>query len=412
MSGDEPVPPRDPAATAAAPPAPLYPAERTAVARGSATGWLALVIQGLAGAVGGFLGIQWLDRLIGGLDLGLLLLALGALVVVGWLQVLVHEAGHALAGALVGRRFVGAGIGPLQVDRGAGGRLTFRWARGIRGIAGYAVMLPRAREPRRRAAVFILGGPLANLACAAVAFALWQRLADPPPLVLMLLAITCAVGLVLGVVNLVPFHSHGWSTDGHGLLQLWGRPRHWQAMQAVQLALTSAVAGVRPRDWPAVPAAGLDELSPPLQANVQAVRLAAALDSGDAATARAAASAIAGFWSAMPDGQAQGAALMLATYAARSGDRALLAAWRPHCEGGLMDLGPARLWLDAEAACLDDDTHQARELAGQARAALPRIHDRSSQIVMGEYLDALEQRLDGQTPHDRAAQPAAAPAAT
>src|SRR5690606_4643092 len=147
MSGDEPMSSSGPAATAAAAPAPLYPAERAPVARRSAKAWLALVIQGLAGAVGGFLGIQWLDRLIGGLDLGLLLLGLGALVVVGWLQVLVHEAGHALAGALVGRRFVGAGIGPLQVDRGAGGRLTFRWARGIRGIAGYAVMLPRAREP-------------------------------------------------------------------------------------------------------------------------------------------------------------------------------------------------------------------------------------------------------------------------
>jgi len=390
----------------------MYPTGRAPASPRSAKARLALVIQMLVGAVGGFFGLQWLDSRVGGLDVGLLFLGLGALVVMTWLQILVHEAGHAVAGALVGRRFVGAGIGPLQVDRGAGGRLTFRWARGIRGIAGYAVMLPRAREPRRRAAVFILGGPLANLACAAVAFALWQRLADPPPLVLMLLAITCAVGLVLGVVNLVPFHSHGWSTDGHGLLQLWGRPRHWQAMQAVQLALASAVAGVRPRDWPAVPAAAIDDLPAPLQASLQAVRLASALDNNDAATARAAATAIAALWPAMPDGQAQGGAVMLATYAARSGDRALLAAWRPHCDGGLMDLGPARLWLDAEAACLDDDTHQARELAGQARAALPRIHDRSSQIVMGEYQDALEQRLDGQTPHDRAAQPAAAPAAT
>src|SRR5690606_344027 len=99
---------------------------------------------------------------------------------------------------------------------------------------------------------------------------------------------------------------------------------------------------------------------------------------------------------AMPDGQAQGLAVMLATYAARTGDRALLAAWRPLCEGGLMDLHPQRLWLDAEAARLDDEPDKARDFAAQARAAVPRIHDRSGQLVMGEYLDQLEQRIAGQ----------------
>src|SRR5690606_11415679 len=86
---------------------------------------------------------------------------------------------------------------------------------------------------------------------------------------------------------------------------------------------------------PASPATDLDDLPPPLQTGVQAVRLARALDSSDADSARGAATVIAGLWSAMPDGQAQGLAVMLATYAARAGDRALLAAWRPHCEGGL-----------------------------------------------------------------------------
>lgn len=385
-----------PVTATTATPGPLYPAERTPVAPRSGQGRLMFVMQMLVGAVGGFFALQWLDSRVEGLDWALLFMGMGAFVVVGWLQILVHEAGHAMAGALAGRRFAGAGIGPLQVDRGADGRLTFRWARSIRGIAGYAVMIPRAHEPRTRAAAYILGGPLANLACAAVAFALWHRLADPAPLVLVLLVATGVVGLTLGVLNLVPFHNQGWSSDGNSLLQLWGNPQRWQAIQAMQLALAAAVAGVRPRDWPGVPAAGIEELPRPLQANLQAVRLASALDHGDADTARAAASAVAGLWAAMPDGLAQGMAVMLATYAARTGDRALLAAWRPHCEGGLMDLGPARLWLDAEAACLDGDLRQARELARQARAALPRIHDRSSQIVMGEYLDGLEQRIEGQ----------------
>lgn len=399
MSGGDPMPPT---ATAAVP---MYPTGRAPASPRSAKARLALVIQMLVGAVGGFFGLQWLDSRVGGLDVGLLFLGLGALVVMTWLQILVHEAGHAVAGALAGRRFAGAGIGPLQVDRGAGGLLTFRWTRSIRGIAGYAVMLPRAHEPRRRAAAYILGGPLANLACAATAFGLWQWLADPAPLVRVLLAVTGAVGLLLGVLNLVPFHSQGWSSDGHNLLQLWGRPRHWEAVQAAQLAQASALAGVRPRDWPAMPEAGLDDLPPPLRASLQAMRLIAALDSGDATTARAAATAIAGLWPALPDGQTQGGAVMLATYAARTGDRALLAAWRPYCEGGLMDLQPARLWLDAEAASLDGDLPRARDLVAQARAALPRIHDRAGQLVMAEYLDQLEQRIAVQEHQHPAARP-------
>lgn len=214
MSGGDPMPPT---ATAAVP---MYPTGRAPASPRSAKARLALVIQMLVGAVGGFFGLQWLDSRVGGLDVGLLFLGLGALVVMTWLQILVHEAGHAVAGALAGRRFAGAGIGPLQVDRGAGGRLTFRWTRSIRGIAGYAVMLPRAHEPRRRAAAYILGGPLANLACAATAFGLWQWLADPAPLVRVLLVATGVVGLTLGVLNLVPFHNQGWSSDGHNLLQL------------------------------------------------------------------------------------------------------------------------------------------------------------------------------------------------
>ena len=97
---------------------------------------------------------------------------------------------------------------------------------------------------------------------------------------------------------------------------------------------------------------------------------------------------------AIPDGQRQGIALMVATYAAQSAaDPGLLSAWRPLCEGGLLDLSASRAWLDAEAAAMADDAASARDFATRARAALPRVHDAGTVAVLQERLDRLESRL-------------------
>ena len=369
----------------------LYP--RVEPPKEAARGSLrAQAVQLALGAAGGYGVIVAIDALPGELTLPLLAGVLAVALLMLWLQILVHEAGHTLAGLLAGRRFIAAGVGPIRLERGDGA-WNLRWGGGIKGLGGFAATFPTGPERRRWAAVFILGGPVANLASAAIAGGVLVLAGVSQPLAVAALGSTALAGLLLGVVNLIPLQSHGWHSDGHGLRELLRDSPAWRVMQGQQLALAAAMAGIRPREWPATSFDASGEL--PVQARASALSLgtSVALDRGDLDAAREAARALAGLWPGLPDGQRQAVAAVVASYAARAGDAELLAAWRPHCEGGLLDLSPYRLWLDAEAAAMAGDAEAARALVVQARGALPRVHDRSSTVVLGEYLDALEGRL-------------------
>lgn len=354
--------------------------------------WWMVAVQFVLGGVGGFGVIAAIDALPGELTLPLLAGVLAVVLLMLWLQVLVHEAGHALAGLLAGRRFIAAGVGPLRLERGDG-VWNLRWGGGIKGIGGFAATFPPGPERRRSAALFVLGGPVANLASAASAGAVLAVADVSHPLAMAALGSTALAGLLLGVVNLVPLQSHGWHSDGQNLRELLRDSPAWRVMQGQQLAVAAAMAGIRPRDWPVASAGVPEGLPPQLRAPALSLAVSVALDRGEIDAARQAARALAGIWPGLPDGQCQAVAVVVATYAARAGDAELLAAWRPHCEGGLLDLSPYRLWLDAEAAAMAGNGGEARRLVGEARAALPRVHDRSSVVVLGEYLDALEGRV-------------------
>jgi hypothetical protein len=73
-------------------------------------------------------------------------------------------------------------------------------------------------------------------------------------------------------------------------------------------------------------------------------------------------------------------------------DHALLATWRPLCEGGVTDLSVYRAWLDAELAAHTGDDAAARAAIAHARTAVARASDPVTALQIGEYLDALEAR--------------------
>jgi hypothetical protein len=231
-----------------------------------------------------------------------------------------------------------------------------------------------------------------NLIAAAMAFGLWQLLSQPASLLGVMLVCTVVTGLLLGVVNLLPFRAEGWSSDGHTLWQLLRNSSAWRVSQAQQMSVAAAVAGVRPRDWPGAMDDVPEDVPVQLRMAGHSLRLSAALDGADMRVAADAALGLAETWPQLSDGQRQLAAINMATYAARTHKAALLAAWRPLCDGGMMDLSPYRLWLDAETAAMAGDAEKARALVVEARAALPRVHDRSSQAVLAGYLDELEGR--------------------
>lgn len=354
--------------------------------------WVQLLVGGLMG--GGV--TLWLILTVDDLRGGELLLISGALLLVGWLQVLLHEAGHALAGLAAGLRLLALGVGPLRAERSAAG-WRLHWAGSIRGIGGFALLLPRdGTHGRWQATTYLLGGPLANLLAAGLAWAAIRAgLADTMPW-LALAWVTVATGLVLGLMNLLPFLAGGWSSDGRQLLKLW------QGSEEARLSATLArigglaMLGVRPRDWPQTLSLDfrLDDAPQGVGDALARCQLVHAIDTrafDDPAAAAAAARLAGGFWQS-PDGMRQINALLLARWVLdTSGDAARADAWCALSEGGLLDQGASRAALRARIALLRGEPDEARKQLALAEQLAPRVPDLAGQAMLAESLAELRE---------------------
>ncbi len=315
---------------------------------------------------------------------GLLLLSL-------WLHIVLHEGGHAIAGVARRMRVWAIGIGPWRLEHSPAG---WRWRHGghVRGIGGFVMLLPRAGEAASRldSIVHVLGGPLANLV-AALAAALAASALDGGNAAAVLNVFAVA-GVMLGVVNLLPFHVAGWRTDGLNLLDLVrGAPAATAYLRMSQLVAASH-AGVRSRDWPDawMPEGELGH-SPMLALNADLLRLGRAIDREDVDAARAYATRLVAASATAPPAMRAYIALGMASHAALiERDPELLEAWLARSEGGLTDLGAHRHWLRAEYAALVHAHPQACFHAAAARDALARLDDRSAVRFIGERLDLIE----------------------
>ncbi|MFL6587847.1 MAG: M50 family metallopeptidase [Luteimonas sp.] len=384
---DSATPPHAPLASLM-PPAPEAPAKRPVWRR--ALRPLALFLAGgLFGAGLARLGLPALEALPAGTGLALLAGFFLSL----WPHIVLHEAGHALAGLSRGMQAIAFGVGPLRMERGSDDRWRWRYGGGVRGIGGFAALLPSGERGLSRLdqTVFLLGGPLANLVTAALCIALVLWLPMSPWLAGAALG-TALAAAVMGLGNLLPMHMDGWRSDGRGLLDLARRTPDAALQLQINQLMALSLANVRPRDWPpaSIPTVDTGIASSGLQQSARMLRLSHAVDRRDGVAARPQAEALAAAFAKAPTAFRPSIAVMLASHAALLvGDRALVAAWRAHCEGGLMDLSPYRAWLDAEIARLDGDAAAVRMHLDQARALSERIPDAASRTVFDERLAEL-----------------------
>lgn len=380
-----------------APDAALFPPARATLATPARRRLPGILGGLLGGGAFGFVLAFVADKGMGALPPTNVAVALAALLLAFWPQLVLHEAGHALAGLARGMRAVAFGIGPFRVERSSTGRWHWRRGGGIRGIAGFAALVPQRGRGFGRGdqLLFAAGGPLANFLSAGLCLGLVLLVPERPGLTGVLYG-TAACGILMGAANLVPFHVQGWRSDGRGILDLLrGHPDAALQLQVNQLMALS-LAGVRPRDWPAdlLPAVVEDGRSPLLGLIARLLRLSHAIDRRDDAAARIEATAIAPRLYEAPEAFRPGIGIGLASYAALMvGDVRLVAAWRAHCEGGIMDFSPYRDWLDAEIAALQGDRTRALARARAARDGRAKIHDAASLATFEDCLDRLDARL-------------------
>lgn len=310
-----------------------------------------------------------------------------------WPHMLLHEAGHALAGRLAGLRLLVAAVGSWRLQKQAD-RWHLTRGQAIAGLAGFAGMFPPPERdiPRPGLALFMLGGILANFATATVLL-LAARHALPTALTSALLG-AAWTALFLALVNLMPLTVQGWQSDGR---QLWGLLRDEADTQRyLQLQRLSGLgmAGVRPRDWPAhlVPVPG-EHAADSLSARLCEVLYAQWWLDGGTADALP----VADFWprlagqhARLPDGYRQYIALAMAEYAAcHLRDAKLLRAWREQCEGGLINLDAERAVLDAELAALEGRHTELPDALARAHTLLPRSSSPASRMNLEARLQAL-----------------------
>ncbi len=375
------------------------PAARGSASRGTRSRVLGLLGGAVIGAIGVGVG-RWLAgpdvELPASLSaLSMPWLCAGAVLML-WPNVVLHEAGHALAGIARGMQPLAFGIGPLRWERGQS-RWRLRRAQRVGGISGFAALLPRGERGLSRVdqAMYLAGGPLANFAtatlCAFAAFTLLEMRG-----LASFLAGTALCALFLGLVNLVPFHSQGWRSDGQGLVDLLRRSPDGELQLRVQRVLALCMAGVRPRDWPAelVPDDAAESASPMLAANGELLRLSWAMDRGDEAESARLAERLTARYHAMPPVFRPHLAVALAWHAARHlRDREVLDAWRALSGGGLLDLSLLRAWLDAESAALAGDAAKASSDVRIARSLMGRASDPVTALQLQEALDTLDDQI-------------------
>lgn len=345
----------------------------------------------VGGGAGGFVLAMVGTHLLDGLPGSAVFALLAGMLLSLWPHIVLHEAGHAVAGLSRGMHAIAFGVGPVRIERGSGDRWRWRRGGGVRGIGGFAALLPKGARGLSRIdqMVFLSGGPLANFMTALVLLGCSAALPLHAAVACVGAALTAAA---MGTWNLVPLHVAGWRSDGRGLLDLLRRTPDAALQLQINQVMALSLAGVRPRDWPdaAMPDAGAAIASTGLQQSGRMLRLSRAIDRRDAQAARSDALALTAAFNDAPPVFQSAIAVTLASHAALLvGDRRLVSAWRLRCEGGLMDLSPYRAWLDAEIARLDGDGVACTAQVERARGLVDRIPDAASRMVLQERLDVL-----------------------
>jgi len=175
-----------------------------------------------------------LDQLFTHGSLVRLLLLPWAALAITFVGITIHEVGHVLGGMLVGFRFNSLRVSRIQIDRPF--RLSLYRGKNA-GSGGWASMFPvKLDHLVLRATAMILAGPAVNFLTVGVMLLL-------PP-VGPLSAYFLLVSLFLGIMNLLPFRSGAYHSDGSRILMLLSnraRGERWVAMLKLSAELRESV---------------------------------------------------------------------------------------------------------------------------------------------------------------------------
>jgi len=180
-----------------------------------------------------------------------LLVLLVSLLVGLLLHIIIHEAGHLAAGRLSGYSFVSLRVGNLTIIREEDKLVRKKY--GIAGASGQCLMSPPDVADTQHKFPFIfynLGGGLANILFS-IPLLIFSFLASGH--ILSALLIFALIGIILGVVNIIPMKISGIANDGLNIItcckSLKNRRALWIQLKFVALVTQGVRLCDMPQEW-------------------------------------------------------------------------------------------------------------------------------------------------------------------
>ena len=304
-----------------------------------------------------------------------------------------HEAGHLAGGMSRGMRFLLFIAGPFAWIRGADG-VHFRWLFNLGTFGGLAAALPLpGQELKPQLVRLVLGGPLASLLLAAMAFAafLWM-----PGRAGIYGLIVAGTSLAIFVVTALPMRNGGFMSDGMQLLQLRRNPAMVERRVRLMALVGQGMAGTRPRDYDADLLAQAQSITggeSSYDIGVWLYSYFQAIDAGDVAAAAGWLDRIESAFDDYPVGFRQSLAVELALYEAMVRRRLDVAqSWMARAKGGLVDASRRSL-AEAAVASLQGRRETALAALAVAQRKLGQSMDPGSALLSADQIGALRLEL-------------------
>ncbi len=167
-----------------------------------------------------------------------------------YVQIVLHEGGHLIAGLLTGYRFSSFRIGSLMLLKTSRGYSFKRYS--LAGTGGQCLLIP----PEKKAdgsypyKLYHLGGVLMNLITAAAFFALYY-FSSEKNLCAEFCAFLAITGIIIAITNGIPMRVGGIATDGYNVLHVGKEPAALEAMWLQLKVNQMQTEGIRLKDLPA-----------------------------------------------------------------------------------------------------------------------------------------------------------------
>lgn len=351
---------------------------------------LAALVGGVVGAAGVLFGKflargEWLDDTFGRLGLFDLL----ALPLTFFAVILVHELGHLAGGMARGMRFLLLIVGPLRLRRTVSG-IRLDWFFNAASMGGLAATMPDSRKPiRSQFLSLIVGGPLASLLLALLAFGLSVVFDGRVSAHLLILG---AMSALIFVATAIPMRAGGFLSDGRQFMELLRGGSAVEQRAMLMTAYAESLSGVRPRDRDPTPLARALALAgdEPLR-DLTAVLMAyqVALDRRDLAAAAEWIDRIAAGHDAYPGGFRQVLANEIAYFSARyRRDPATARTWYDRAKGGMVEPSQRAL-AEAAIALTSGDATLALQAIQRGEDKLHATSDAGSVPFLQDELSSL-----------------------